>query len=363
MSYAEPNFTRKQITRAGHTLVNLHASKAEKNDALALINHWRACHAYPINTFQSTLRSRLKKIDNDSIVATRLKRIPSIEKKLIINSGMQLVRMQDVGGLRAIVSSLKNVRQLQSLYTNAGLSHELVATDDYIATPKPSGYRSLHLIYKYNNPNASIYNGLCLELQIRTKTQHLWATAVETVGTFLNQALKSSEGEEEWLEYFKAVGAAFSWLERSSVEQTFELLSQLEVYELIKKLGEKLDVRTKLNAFSIAAQHINNKSSGSYHLIILNAAEKSVKINSFGLRRLEDANLAYAKAEAFASASEDDIQPVLVATDSMHKLRRAYPNYFLDTREFLKAISKIENAVMTGKVANGARQQSLRGFS
>lgn len=362
MAYPEPNFTRKQVTRAGHTLINRLATRAEQSDALALINHWRACHAYPVNTFQATLRSRLSRIDGESIVATRLKRIPSIEKKLVINPGMQLARMQDVGGLRAIVGTLKQVRKLEDVYRTSALTHELISIDDYITSPKASGYRSLHLIYRYNNPGAPKYTGLCLELQVRTKTQHLWATAVETVGTFLNQALKSSEGEEQWLEYFRAASAAFAWIERTPIEATFAHLSRLEVYEIVKDIGEKLDVRRKLEAFSVAAQHINNRSTGSYHLIILNAAEKTVTINSYGLRRLEDANAAYADAEAIAEKSDDDIQPVLVATNSMHKLRRAYPNYFLDTREFLRAITRIEATALAGKASNLGRQRTLRGL-
>jgi hypothetical protein len=47
-----------------------------------------------------------------------------------------------------------------------------------------------------------VYNGLKVEIQIRTTLQHVWATAVETVGTFIQQALKSSQGEAEWLRFF-----------------------------------------------------------------------------------------------------------------------------------------------------------------
>ena len=344
MAYAVPNFSRKQITRAGNVLVNPGVTRGEFSDALELINYWRACHAYPVNTFQATLRSRLKRLGFDFIVATRLKRIPSIEKKLLINPGMQLARMQDVGGLRAIVSSTRQVRALQDIYSDESLTHELIATDDYILNPKKSGYRSVHLIYKYRNPLSPKHDGLCLELQIRTKVQHMWATAVETVGTFLNQALKSSEGEEAWLEYFRTVGAAFAVQERSPVEESFANLSRAELYDRVRTLGSELDVRRKLDAFSVAAQHINNQSTGSYHLIVLNAAEKTVEIRSFGKRRLEEANAAYANAEKAASRSSQDVQPVLVATDSMHKLRRAYPNYFLDTKEFLRAVGRIETS-------------------
>lgn len=342
MVYAVPNFKRKQVTRAGQKLIDPNSTRVEVAEALELINHWRACHAYPVNTFQATLRSRLKRLGHDYIVATRLKRIPSIHKKLTINRGMQLARMQDVGGLRAIVKTTKQVREIQNLYSDGSLTHELIATDDYISNPKRSGYRSVHLIYKYKNPISPKHDGLCLELQIRTKLQHMWATAVETVGTFLNQALKSSEGEEAWLEYFQAVGAAFAYQERCPVETSFGHLTPRQLFEHIDRLGEALDMRRKLDAFSVAARHINNESVGSYHLIVLNAEEKTVEIRSYGKRRLDEANLAYATAEKRAARSDQDIQPVLVATDSMQKLRRAYPNYFLDTREFLKAVGRIE---------------------
>jgi putative GTP pyrophosphokinase len=136
MVFATPSFSRKQVTKAGNVLINPLATRGEFSDALELINLWRACHAYPVNTFQATLRSRLKRLSIDFIVATRLKRIPSIEKKLKINPGMQLARMQDVGGLRAIVSSMKQVRAVQNIYSDGSLTHELVSTDDYITSPK-----------------------------------------------------------------------------------------------------------------------------------------------------------------------------------------------------------------------------------
>lgn len=52
MSFAVPDFSRKAITRAGATLIDEGAPTQAKAEALALINHWRACHAYPVNTFR-----------------------------------------------------------------------------------------------------------------------------------------------------------------------------------------------------------------------------------------------------------------------------------------------------------------------
>ena len=342
MTFSIPNFTRGQISRAGAELIDPKATAAQKADAMGILSHWRSCHAYPINTFQATLRSRLKKVCDTALVAQRLKRTPSILKKLQLNPGMKMARMQDIGGLRAVVNSLAEVRKLEKLYTNDGLTHKLIGTDDYIARPKESGYRSLHLIYKYKNPQNSIYDGLCIELQIRTKLQHAWATAVETIGTFLDQALKSSEGPQEWLDYFKLVGAAFSLLEKSPIEETYANIPEGKIFKDVSERTAQLEVKRKLGAFAIAANAIETRQSqGNYHLVILNAETKTVEIRSFGKKRLEEASVAYAEVERTSSADKN-VQAVLVATNSIDALKRAYPNYFLDTRQFSAALQKVQ---------------------
>lgn len=342
MAFTLPKFSRNQVSRAGITLIDPNASWDERQAALEILNHWRSCHAYPINTFQATLRARLKRVCSTALVAQRLKRTPSILKKLKMNHGMQMARMQDIGGLRAVVNNLSQVQKLRQLYADGELAHELIAIDDYISNPKESGYRSLHLIYKYKNLRNPLYDGLCVELQIRTQLQHAWATAVETIGTFLDQALKSSEGSTEWLDYFKLVGAAFSLLEEAPVAYAFSNLTQKNIYESVNARTRELEVERRLNAFVIAANAIETRQSqGNYHLVVLNATTKTVNIQSFGRKRLEAANEAYAMAEN-QSESDPTIQAVLVATNSIDALKRAYPNYFLDTRKFSLALRKIQ---------------------
>ncbi len=345
MTFTTPNFSRKQISKAGEVLISTSATAQARAAAISILNLWRSCHAYPINTFQATLRSRLKKVCATALVAQRLKRTPSIIKKLQNNPGMQMARIQDIGGLRAVVDNLTQVRKLAELYRDGSLSHTLVDVDDYIQTPKQSGYRSLHLIYKYRNELNPAYDGFCIELQIRTKLQHAWATAVETIGTFLDQALKSSEGSKEWLDYFKVVGAAFASLENSPVPIEFINNSKDEIFRSVLNLTEHLDVKRKLFAFAIAANAIElRQSQGNYHLVVLNSATRVVEIRSFGQKRLEEANLAYSEVER-QSESDSNIQAVLVATNSIDALKRAYPNYFLDTRQFTNALTKIQKVI------------------
>lgn len=359
MSVIVPKFTRTKICKAGDVLIDPEAAVEERAEALSIINHWRACHVYPMNTFQATLRKRLKKICESSFVAQRLKRVPSIVLKLERNKGMQLARMQDIGGLRAVVKSIEDVRKLEEIYRDGSLDHPLIGVDDYITNPKSSGYRSLHLIYRYENPVKTAYNGLLIELQIRTNLQHAWATAVETIGSFLNQALKSNEGSAEWLDFFKVVGAAFALIENSPIAEEFQKFSPAEIYDKCLQQEKKLDVRRKLQSFAVAANAITSeKNGGSYHLIVLDANDRTVMISSYGKRRLDEANKDYAKAENLA-LENTDMQVVLVATDSIESLRRAYPNYFLDTKQFVLALNRIDRLVKQDSAQNKLAQKLL----
>ena len=83
MTFATPNYQKSEVNRAGTILSKGLISIEEKdlNDYLwahTVLANWRACHGYPINTFQAQLRKKLKQIDRKAIVAQRLKRTPSV---------------------------------------------------------------------------------------------------------------------------------------------------------------------------------------------------------------------------------------------------------------------------------------------
>ena len=307
------------------------------------MSNWRACHNYPINTFQATLRDRLQNIDPQATVAQRLKRFPSIVAKLRRFEGMRLARMQDIGGLRAIVDKVSNVRQLEKTYREAKPSfrHKLVSSKDYIASPKSDGYRSVHLVYRYFNPGAPAYNGLLLELQLRSRLQHAWATAVETMGTFLGQALKSGYGDSKWRAFFEVSSAALAHLERSPPVPGYENFTKEETFARVSEAEAELHVLDKLRGFSVAAENIRKeKGQGSYHLVVLNSSEKSVTITPYGASRLEQANADYTAVEKRSKAGET-VEAVLVSAGPVEALRKAYPNFFLDTHQFIAEIERV----------------------
>lgn len=352
MAKIHPLYSKKQVARAGEILRDDASSAADKEFANRVLSNWRAIHSYPINTFQATLRHKLKAIDSNALVAQRLKRAPSIIAKLKRFDGMKLSRMQDIGGLRAVVKDLRKVYSLKENYMRSRFYHDLVGEKDYINSPKSTGYRGIHLIYRYKNKQVEKYDGLHVELQIRTRLQHAWATSVETMGTFLDHSLKSSEGPEEWLNFFSITGSAFAHYEGCNPVPGYEHLSKRETYKKVVDEARRLDVINRLQAFTVAAQSISNDNQGgSYHIVILKANEKTVEIESFGRRKLEEANARYSEYEAMAELREE-MQVVLVATGSIDSLKQAYPNYFLDTHEFVQLLLKIQSEAMDAQKEN-----------
>lgn len=256
---------------------------------------------------------------------------------------MKLSQMQDLGGCRSIVTNIEHVRLLLRKYESSELKHHLDMKDDYINAPKPSGYRGVHLIYKcnYDKPNSIVYNGQFIEMQLRSRTQHAWATAVETVGTFLNQSLKSSQGEDEWLRFFQLMGSVLALREKSPLvpntpTKKAELLTELRSY------ADDLNVAHTLRMFGQALT-IGAKDSvlkGHYFfLLVLEPSKKVMRVEGFAKKALEEATNRYLAIERELEGTLGS-QAVLVSADSFASLNRAFPNYFLDTAVFLAELNR-----------------------
>lgn len=341
MTFVTPGHSKGEVNRAGKILVSGQAKLDDLVWAYDVLTNWRAAHGYPINTFQATLRNRLKIIDKNAIVAQRLKRTPSILSKLSRFDTMNLARMQDIGGLRAIVGNISQVRKLEKIYREGKLQHTLVHSKDYISHPKDDGYRGIHLIFKYENPRAEEYNGLHLELQMRTRKQHAWATAVETMGTFLGQALKSGQGEKNWMEFFSLTSSAIAVNEKSPPIPTYAAMTRKDLFLEVAKVEKELKVLEKLRSFSIAANQITQaRGTGAYHLVTLNSGTKTVSIKPFSTSKLQQATEEYALIEKRIQEG-DPLEVVLVSAGSVDNLRKAYPNYFLDTHGFILEVERM----------------------
>jgi ppGpp synthetase/RelA/SpoT-type nucleotidyltranferase len=345
MAWAVPKYPREVVNRAG--IVLLEESRKDSapwsdidrwtawGHALEVVNNWRSAHGYALNTFAVNLR---KASPHGALVAQRTKRLASITAKLDRLPNMKLTQMQDIGGCRAVVEQVGDVVKLAEYYQKTSrIKHALATCDDYIEHPQPSGYRGTHLVYRYfsDKRNTKIYNSLKIEIQIRSQYQHAWATAVETVGTFIQQALKSSIGEKDWLRFFALMGSAVALREGTPlVPNTPTDRESLRVE--LDHYSQLLQVATRLQAYNDALRYIEEDHSmqARYYLLQLDPKIPRLSVNTFGMQELEIAEKAYAEAEKYVK-EHPGTDAVLVGVDSITALQRAYPNYFADTRMFL----------------------------
>jgi hypothetical protein len=335
MAWAVREFSKSHIDRAGATLVDSAATPADRQAALAVVNNWRGCHAFPLNTLQNTTRNLARQVDQNVLVAQRIKRLSSIEQKLQRFKTMTLSQMQDLGGCRAIVSEVRAVRQLSAAFRTSRVKHRLHQEDNYINKPQLSGYRGIHLIYKYFSDRNETYNGQKIEVQLRSLDQHAWATAVETVGTFTRHALKSSVGPDDWLRFFAVMSSTIAQQEGTPLvpgtpADPNELLDEL------RESANQLEVIKRLRAYGQALQSLEEKESikgARYFLIELETEARRTVVTGFRAQELEEANARYLKVEE-RLLEADSGDAVLVSVENVAQLRRAYPNYFLDTQYF-----------------------------
>ncbi len=351
MAWTVPAHTPGDVDAAGAALVKPHPTLAELDEALDVINNWRSSHSFPLNTLQVGLRRNARLIDQNAVVAQRLKRLSSIQVKLKRFNWLTLSVMQDIGGCRAVVTSVRRVDKLVQLYKKGDLKHKLDDEDDYIRKPKKTDYRGVHLIYQYHSDRKETYNGLKIEMQIRSTLQHAWATAVETVGTFIQQALKSSQGEKEWLRFFALMGSAIASRERTppvpgTPTDRKELVAELRQH------ARDLDVVGRLQAYGAALRTLEEPGQNAhYFLLALDSRAQEIKVTGYKVGELTRASDEYLATEREMSGRGGDA--VLVSVESMAALRRAYPNYFLDTRVFIEAV---QQAVGGGRLGHPRRR-------
>ena len=331
-------YSRNQIIKAGKTIKKPQITYEEKEHALKVIDNWRASHAFPLQVFYMHLK-RIASVDSNIIVAQRLKRLDSIVAKLEREPSMSLWNIQDLGGCRFIVNSIEDVYKYYNKYKSSRIRHIFIKEYDYINNPKKSGYRSLHVVYEYHSDKNEDYNkNMLIEIQFRTHLQHLWATAVETMGLFTKQAIKSGQGSNDVKRFFVLVSSLFAIIEKQpiipgTIDDIDELVLEIEA------LNSKHKYLDFLSGIRVATDfQEKNKKSGSpgYYILILNYDTKMLRIRSFKSSEIEEANNVYSSIES--TKADNKIDAVLVRVSSFQSLQSAYPNYFMDIAEFVNIV-------------------------
>jgi hypothetical protein len=345
-------YSRKQISKAGEKLLTS-KSDIEIEETLNLINNWRTNHLHPLVVLKNNLLRLLAKNNIEpNLVSQRLKRLTSIQYKLDLNPTMGLGGMQDIGGYRAVLKDVKDLKKLRDALSYQRINHKLERITDYVKCPKNTGYRSIHFVYKYSSVR-DMFDGLKIELQIRTKLQHNWATAVETAGIITRTSLKSNQGPDEWLNFFKIVSSLFAIKEKLPIMEEHKDLTMEQLMVKCHDYCQELNILTKLKAIRVSTNKIESDNfPGDYYLLNININKMYVNIQIFNKNQFEYATNEYLKLEK--SINENENAVVLVSATSIKTLKKAYPSYFLDTSEFIQAIEKMNSNCILWKYVKKA---------
>ena len=103
---------------------------------------------------------------------SRIKQPDSMMRKLRMHGlptdgKTALEQMHDAVGIRVVCAFVEDVYRV-SQWLGTQPEYEIAAIKDYIAYPKPNGYRSLHLVLRF-------HTGLQAEIQLRTIALDFWA--------------------------------------------------------------------------------------------------------------------------------------------------------------------------------------------
>ncbi|ORE94138.1 hypothetical protein ATO13_08691 [Stappia sp. 22II-S9-Z10] len=340
--YPRLAYSMKDVRRAGEALkagmIWTDATKPEIVRTFRIINSYRDAHLYPMRSLRSSVAAGIRYCAIAGVTSARPKRLVSIRDKLRRSPG-KLDQMQDLAGVRAVVHDMASAKSLiERCQTKT--PHQVQKEYDYILNAKPDGYRSYHIVYRFSSDDDE-FNGRRVELQIRTRIQHSWATAVEAVGLLRGENFKGGGGDDDWRRLFTLMSEEFAIAE--GVREIDRSETQIRRAEL-RRLNIRLDAVSMLErsrqAVNYTEQYVLPTHRPQYYLLKFDRLHKVVTVTTYSAVDSETA--AFHEAEIRAEENGDATATyALVEVEAIDKLKSAYPNYFIDVEAFAKNLSVI----------------------
>ena len=340
-------YSRNQLNKIGTYLYSESIDAFTRSEAIRTVSDWRMTHLPVLREFIEELTAYFVTHSiSYAFYSQRIKRMSSIIEKLRNNeaSGMRLGGLQDIGGARFVFDTMENLNQAQEALKAFSPSHFIFEKkNDYIKEPKNSGYRSIHYVYKYQSDDPN-YDGLRIELQIRTRLEHSWAMAVETASLISRTSLKANIDDNSiWRDFFKLASAIFAQKEECPVNAQYSGYTHEkycnEYIELLNKhrlLDQLQALRVTVNDESAFA----NETTG-YCILFINFRERMVSYRLYQLGQENEASAMFSQTE---QSLVNDEAVIMVSIEKMKELREAYPSYFLDTKEFIEALQDFNDS-------------------
>lgn len=336
--WVQPEYTKSKVASAGR---RIRKSRATAED-WEVFENWRRSHAYILNTFQMRLRRSRNTFVGDVQVAQRHKRRPTIVDKLTREPSMQLPNMHDIAGCRAICSSVDDLYEFRSKFLNTRSLHVHTNDEDrfdYIKNPKPSGYRGIHDIFEtvLSSESGSRWNGLKVEIQFRTRAQHAWATAVETVDLLNGERAKFGQASPK-LQRFFVVASELIARYAEGVTGPLRGVDDKVVAKEFGKLNRELGIVRRLGE-AVAS---NPEIQKDRNTILIFHFEGNTRLEVLSFNSITPAQKMYSELE---SEMEGRADIVLVKSQNAEDLKRAFQNYFTDATDFVDLVTEAYNSL------------------
>ncbi|ANM16905.1 RelA/SpoT domain-containing protein [Rhizobium sp. N541] len=342
-SYPVYEYSMNDVARAGQRLKDVIAwddYDDEVRRVFAVANSWRDSHVLPMKSIRLSIAHRMRHMKLSGDVVARAKRMSSIRGKLRRHPG-KLDQMQDLGGCRAIMDDISGVHAMVAECLHR-MPHDVRNHKNYVDNAKPDGYRSHHLIFKFEGDgDRAVYRGRRVELQIRTKLQHSWATAVEVVGQTRLEELKSGKGSAEWLRFFRLMSDEFSFQEGCELDRVAP--------DRRHRIAEIRDCNNALRAMDVLENHRTTTRyiasyilSGDARVFLIRYDNINHTVSVEGYSDPSVGALALQHEEmSMEEAGLTENSAVLVDAKEAASIVSAFPNYFGDVSLFLGRLKTI----------------------
>ena len=336
--------TKGEIDKLGE---RIGASEDVSPGDLDKLQDYRQTFQAPISHVFNYVLTEARRIDKRCIVTYRIKRIDTIVEKLHRfhenpNGRMQLSRMWDIAGCRCIFNSQETdrlYRLLEAIENEYGHDCKI---NDYVKKPKDSGYRSIHIYVKDKQTQKPI------EIQIRTKEQHNWATLVEIVD-LLYETKNKEHGANSRLGRFLFLYAHATELNEDDFTEMLKIERRMKVFERMSKVltGNYLNIRR---------QWLRQKQKGSY--FVITASKKGSEIQSFP--SFTEAESEY--YERYRTNSDSNIVLTHLRMPEFEQISMAYSNYVLAMHAFFDDYRVLVSRRIAQCVREGAYYKFIKYF-
>jgi putative GTP pyrophosphokinase len=310
--------TNGEINRLGDKVRAEYITDSLTENTLNELQNYRTSHKDTLAKVFNALCNLNRKMGKQNIVTYRIKRFESIIGKLYRYPKMEFSRMWDIGGCRCIVNNNEEVYHLKELIEKSDVLI-IRKKNDYIEKPQAEGYKSLHLYISLVTDTVTV-----IELQIRNKEDHNWATLVEITDLLFDAKLKEYGKDKELLRFHYLLSKRFDL----TTDEKKEIAKTIKKYKYFEKLSNVFS----RNYIQIRKQWLNIEGKHNHNYFLIETKKDEVpRITSY--KKFDEAEENY--FSIYKNNQTANVVLTHLTKPNYEQISIAYSNYILTFHSFL----------------------------